>query len=232
MSFIWCVRHGESESNAGLPTANHSSAPLTERGHREARAVANVLPVAPDLVVTSSYLRAVQTAAPLIERFAPVTCEQWAIQEFACLSSATYDGTTASARRPVVDAYWERCDPHYCDGPGAESFVQLVGRVRVFLRALSQRPEQHIVVFTHGDFLRTLVWYLLTGPATIDRAQMRQCGDLFNALSIPNVAIVPLHRSMVDRLWLGSIMTAHCTPSRIAAHPDAGARRPGMIFVD
>lgn len=40
---VFLIRHGESESNAGLPSADPGSAPLTKDGHRQARQVARVL---------------------------------------------------------------------------------------------------------------------------------------------------------------------------------------------
>ena len=79
---VFLIRHGESESNAGLPSADPGSAPLTPDGHRQARQVARVLADAPALIVTSPYLRARQTAQPTISRFPGAACEEWPVQEF------------------------------------------------------------------------------------------------------------------------------------------------------
>jgi len=50
---VFTIRHGESESNAGLPSADPGSAPLTPDGHRQARQIARVLADVPALIVTS-----------------------------------------------------------------------------------------------------------------------------------------------------------------------------------
>ena len=35
-------------------------------------------------------------------------------------SEAVAPQTTAATRKPMIDAYWQRCDPDYADGPDAE----------------------------------------------------------------------------------------------------------------
>src|ERR1017187_7993341 len=55
---VFLIRHGESESNAGLPSADPGSASLTLDGHRQATQIARVLADVPALFVTSPYLRA------------------------------------------------------------------------------------------------------------------------------------------------------------------------------
>jgi 2,3-bisphosphoglycerate-dependent phosphoglycerate mutase len=76
---VFLIRHGESESNAGLPSADPGSAPLTAAGHRQAGQIARVLADAPALIVTSPYLRARQTAQPTIRRFPATACQQWPV---------------------------------------------------------------------------------------------------------------------------------------------------------
>ena len=54
----WLIRHGESASNAGLPTTGNGEVPLTALGQRQARDVADRVQRQPDLLVVSSFLRA------------------------------------------------------------------------------------------------------------------------------------------------------------------------------
>ena len=56
-------------------------------------------------------------------------------------------------REPMVREYWCRMDPHYCDGPGSESFAGLFDRVDSFLHWASQQSG-NTVVFTHEQFIR------------------------------------------------------------------------------
>jgi probable phosphoglycerate mutase len=82
---VWLIRHGQSESNAGLPSADWRRIPLTELGYRQAEHVAGVFADPPRFIVTSPYLRARQTAQPTIERYPGAPGEEWAVQEFSYL---------------------------------------------------------------------------------------------------------------------------------------------------
>ena len=62
MAELWLVRHGQSVSNAGLPTGHPSRSALTETGRRQAAYAALALTAAPDRLVVSAYSRAVDTA--------------------------------------------------------------------------------------------------------------------------------------------------------------------------
>ena len=55
---VWLIRHGQSESNAGLPTNGPAASPLTELGHRQAERVAEQFTGPPALIVSSPFLRA------------------------------------------------------------------------------------------------------------------------------------------------------------------------------
>ena len=68
------IRHGESQSNAGMLTEHPGSAPITERGHAQAQILSQMLDCAPGLIVTSSYIRTKQTAAPTIAALKRVVC--------------------------------------------------------------------------------------------------------------------------------------------------------------
>ena len=63
------VRHGESEGNAARMFTGHSASPLTERGARQAEALAAALgEPAPTVMYSSDLPRAMSTAAPLAVR--------------------------------------------------------------------------------------------------------------------------------------------------------------------
>jgi 2,3-bisphosphoglycerate-dependent phosphoglycerate mutase len=94
---LWLVRHGESEANAGDVTGDRDSPPLTAVGRDQATRVASAFPAAPDRVVLSPYVRAIQTAGPLLARFPAVLVESAAVQEFAYLAAHRHQGTDAAA---------------------------------------------------------------------------------------------------------------------------------------
>ena len=102
---VWLIRHGQSESNAGLPSADWRGIPLTELGHQQAERIAEVFADPPKLIVSSPYLRAQQTAQPTIARYPGAACEEWPVQEFSYLADprrARDHVARARARGPGV----------------------------------------------------------------------------------------------------------------------------------
>ena len=158
MKRIWLIRHGESIANAGEPTEDHKNIPLSMNGMEQARHLADQIETAPDLIVTSPYLRAQQTALPTMAKFPQAERGIWdCIHEFVYLAPATCVGTTFAQRRPRVIAYWRRLDPDYVDGEGAESYARLIGRIDETLSLLQSRKERFIILFTHAQFIRNFL---------------------------------------------------------------------------
>ena len=152
----WLVRHGESAANAGAVTTDPATIPLTPKGHEQAHRVAVALSERPDLIVVSPYLRTRETAEPTMRRFPDVPVETWPVQEFTYLSPGRCTNTTAEQRRPLVEAYWQGCDPDHTNGPGAESFSTMLDRARDLRDRLAAHAADYIVVFTHGQVMQAL----------------------------------------------------------------------------
>ncbi len=194
---LW-VRHGESEANAGLATPDAWTTPLTPEGHRQSLAVAAAIRQRPRLVVHSSMTRARQTAEPTLARWPVLGAEEWPVQEFTFLSGARYSHTTQAERQEGVRSYWERLDPHFVDGPGAESFAAFMGRVDATLARLArveQRPtDGPVVVFTHGRFIRGVLMRTREPVQTPVEVLMRRAHEMMTAVSIPNAVILPMRR--------------------------------------
>ncbi len=151
------VRHGESAANAGLPTSDPTSIPLTDTGRLQAEQLAEKMTITPDLIIVSPYLRAKQTAEPVIKRFPQAKVECWPeVREFTYLASASCKGTTTQERKERVKAYWKAANPFSVDGDGAESFSQFMRRVDTAIQKLKNEEARTIVVFTHGQFMRAL----------------------------------------------------------------------------
>lgn len=186
MLSVRLIRHAESAANAGAATADPASIPLTARGHAQAQAICDALAVAPDLIVCSPFLRVRQTAAPTVARFAAVLVQTWPIEEFTYLSPARCAHTTAEQRRPWVAAFWQAADPLAVDGPGAESFAALVGRVQIALDRLAALPVASVVMFGHGQFMQALRWWIVQRPAVLDAEAMRAFRDFDLAHPIAN----------------------------------------------
>jgi broad specificity phosphatase PhoE len=201
------IRHGESTGNAGIPCNDLTLLELTEKGWRQAREVAADWTAAPDLIVTSPYLRTQQTAQPTIERFPQVPVVVWPIQEFTYLEPSRWNGTLSAARRPHIDAYWSAADPEFCDGPGAESFATLLCRAEDALGRLADLPtDSQVLVFSHGQFIHAVRMVVLHSGAT-DKQRMLHFWRADGMPAVENAELVELH--CLDAGWqLGSSLYA------------------------
>jgi broad specificity phosphatase PhoE len=188
----WLIRHGQSTSNAGLPTHGHSDVALTQLGFAQAREVASQVEQQPDLLVDSPFLRARATADAIQARWPNVSRATWPIQEVTYLSPARCIGSTVQTRQPLVDAYWGRCDPDYIDGVDAESFAQFMQRIRGFHARLLELNVDFLVVVGHGQFFAAYRFALANGfVATPD--WMRRYRATESAHPLRNGEIVELN---------------------------------------
>jgi probable phosphoglycerate mutase len=164
---IILVRHGQSVANAGGIPPDHITNPLTELGHAQAKAFADKFDCSPTLFLVSPFLRARQTSEPLLQRFPAVPVEEWPIQEFTYLEPVRHNGTNEEQQMPHILEYWERGDPSYVDGPGAESFTMFLDRARAAIgRLVRMAPGGCVVVFTHGLLMQAFRLVTLFPDAT------------------------------------------------------------------
>ena len=215
MREIWLIRHGESESNAGLPTSVTQLITLTPKGFAQAERAAGAIDRAPSLIVTSPYLRSKQSAQPAIDRFPQARVEEWPVHEFSLLSLANRRNTTPEQRRPLVDAFWERCDPLYVDGDGAESFAGLVERASSTLERLRRLDDEFAVVFGHGLFTRALLWVFLAGAPAIDARTMRRFRGFASGFAVPNASILKVYVNGEREMLFGTFSIAHLSADLI-----------------
>ncbi|WP_168200986.1 histidine phosphatase family protein [Allokutzneria sp. NRRL B-24872] len=208
---VWLIRHGESESNVGGPSSTPGETPLTPIGFRQAVRLARAVPEPPSLIVTSPYRRAQQTAQPAVDRFPHARHEVWPVEEFTYLGSLEGRSTTVQERRPHVQAYWNRADPELRDA-GAESFADLVSRVRTCLRRLGEHRPGPVLVLTHEVFVKCVMWMLLTQPGAADRRAMRGFRDFHLATRIANCTGVELRSTEGERFDLVPNRVAWSTP--------------------
>lgn len=208
MATVWLIRHGESEANSGLPTDDQVNIKLTEKGHQQARQIAVYIEQQPSLIVTSPFLRTKQTAQPSIERFSSTPHTEWQVQEFNYLATARRKNTTLAQRIPMADEYWQRCDPFYVDGDGAESFAEMVSRVNNLKKQIQNLDEGFVVVFTHGMFMRAFLWSLLFNDIEASVEGMQQVRILLDLFKIPNGAILKLFNRNQE-IWMNGVQTSH-----------------------
>jgi broad specificity phosphatase PhoE len=205
---VWFIRHGESISNAGLPTSDTVVTSITERGRIEAEAIAHYMPATPDLIVTSPYLRTKQTAEPTMARFPTVPHQEWPVHEFTYLGLPHNVYTTFQQRRPLSDAFWERCDPHEC-AEGAESFAGLMLRIAATRERIGMLSQGFVLVFSHGLFMKALLWSLVYHVAEVSPTTMSRYRAFIRATAVPNGSILKLRSDERGELWLNGILTDH-----------------------
>jgi broad specificity phosphatase PhoE len=175
---------------------------LTERGRQMAQAYADQFPCneTVDLIVSSPFVRAVDSAAPLRKRFPQADTDVWQVQEFTYLNKAVCEGTTCEQRRSMVDAFWTKAtaDAEHCEGGNAESFVEFHARVQTCydrMLALFAGPEERsgsrrigtVVIVGHELFFQTLIHLCINGPMPPDRFR-----SWSSSLRIPNSGSVTL----------------------------------------
>ena len=217
---IWIIRHGQSQSNAGLATIGPHENALSELGYRQSKCIPTAVKQSPDLIVTSPYLRTKLTAQPLIEQFPHTPVEVWQIQEFTYLGLAFDKPSTTLDRKPLSKAYWDRCDPNYVDGANAESLVQLMERVRTALKQLQQQSG-FVVVFSHGFFIKALLWQILADPTVIDAVAMSRLLGFSRGFRAPNASILQMEFDSGGIPHWSSFITSHLPPELESATPDA-----------
>jgi probable phosphoglycerate mutase len=167
---IRLIRHGVSQSNAGLPTNSPVTVSLTLIRFEQAFRLASEADKAPELIIVSSYLRTHQTAAPMMARFPQTKVVQWSdLREFTYLAPANYSNTTAMDRKPYVEEYWRRGDAKFVDGEGAESFDDFISRVKTAIGKLEELHGdglKNVYLFGHGLFLVAMK-HVLEGNLTV-----------------------------------------------------------------
>jgi broad specificity phosphatase PhoE len=208
MTEVWFIRHSESAANAGLATANPAEIPLTDRGHEQARKVSEAFDRAPDLIVTSRYRRAIETAHYTMARFPSAPVESWDTHEFNYLS--LMGPSTYAERIPVSRAYWDKFDPTFVHGEGAESFVQFVERVRIMHENIQRRKDQFqfIAIFGHGFLMKVTLWAQLIGSFEVTSEYMQRFHAYNKTFEIENGTIIKAEYK-TDTVLLSGLLTNH-----------------------
>ena len=185
--------------------------PLTPKGLRQSTAIAQRFERPPVLIVTSPYLRTAQTARQTIERFPDTARTEWPVHEYTYLAPARCYQTTLAERQPMVEEYWQRSDPHYVDGEGAESFAQLVDRAWQLKERFQQCADPaFLAIFSHAQFMRAVIWALFYRQSQEQcLAQMKKFRLFCNAIDILNGAIVEWQCKPNGEIWMSPVLTAH-----------------------
>jgi broad specificity phosphatase PhoE len=168
---LWIVRHGQSAANVARDAAEaaglkeialdfkrDTDVPLSEYGERQAHALGrwfSHMPKEqqPQVVLTSTYVRAIRTAEIALEaaEIDPADCtfitdERLREKEFGVLDRLTKDGI--KERFPDQFAFREALGKFYHRPPGGESWCDVILRLRSIIDTITRdyRRERVLVV--------------------------------------------------------------------------------------
>ena len=192
---ILLLRPGETEWNVARRLQGRCDSPLTERGRRQARAVASLVA---DLVareagdwrlVTSPLGRAQATAAFVAaatglpietdDRLVEVACGAWEGRDW----SELVDRPGQPLNRARI-----------FDAPGAESHDQVRVRLEDFLATLPAEPSRRAILVSHGVTGRVLraIYMGLPGDAMLDHDAAHEAVHRLQAGQIDRFDCEPL----------------------------------------
>jgi len=161
MSRLILVRHGESSGNREriFATQPHEL-PLTELGYGQAQSAARRIAALfrPELVVTSSYLRASETARIIAGRLGVALKVEPNLheREIGVHRGRSYDSLLAA---PDYDPH----RPWAWKPEDGESYEEVQARVGPILdRLANAHPAGDVVIVSHGGVMMTL-WAYVTG---------------------------------------------------------------------
>lgn len=185
MKRIYLVRHGESEANVGNIYLGGKT-PLTEVGHQQAEFIAeraSKLPI--EIIIASTLLRAMQTAQHIVDKISKpfetsdLFVERRSPSEYI---GRKYNDPATAGIDKILDANFGKEGWKYSD---EENFEDMKTRAKKAIEFLEARPENDILVVTHGLFLRMLVGTILFG----DEFSGREGFNLFKTFQTKNTGL-------------------------------------------
>lgn len=160
---IYLVRHGESASNL-TRIAGEKKTPLTAKGREQAEALAERFEGIPiEVVLTSDYTRAHDTARIITETCnVPLEVVGMAGEREVPEELKSLHKDDPKAKQIMKHFYYEWM--HESDVHSGEHFDSVRRRVHELTALIESRPEKHIVVVSHGFFLKFFTAHHLLGP--------------------------------------------------------------------
>jgi broad specificity phosphatase PhoE len=155
---IYIIRHGETDFNKLNKVQGQGiDAPLNAEGVAQGHAFFEMYQdVDFQLVITSRLQRTQQTVQDFLAKGIPHLIDDAIIE----ISWGEHEG---QAPHPAMTAHYNAMKQNWNNGnfdarpPKGESLQELMDRLRYFLDVLQHRPEERILVCTHGRTLRVLM---------------------------------------------------------------------------
>lgn len=158
---IYIVRHGQTDYNKNhIVQGSGVNSSLNATGRQQAQAFFQKYQEIPfEVVLTSTLVRTHQTMAPFIEK--GLAWQQYGqIDEMAWGEHEGKKSTPAMMEEyKIMIANW-KAGNYDARIKGGESAQELSNRIQEFIYRLKQRPEERILVCSHGRAMRCLIAHL------------------------------------------------------------------------
>lgn len=159
---IYFVRHGESVQTDKV----HQSAetPLSDVGKQQvARVIQKLADIPVDAIISSPYIRAVQSATE-IERAKNITTilsDLFIERKMPSLfiGKPVKDPQIATIHQQIRENFY---NPHWHNSD-EENFIDMLTRAKKALEFIVSQQKENIVVVTHGYFLSVLMFDIILG---------------------------------------------------------------------
>lgn len=167
MKTVYFVRHGESTANVGHPRyLPEGEVILTDKGHEQAKFIAErAKKLSIEALLASTVTRAVQTAEH-IEKETGLKMEKNELFVERIPPSSLFGRPTDDPEAQAIEEKWMqtflRDNAKLDDG---ENFQEIKTRAINALKYLERRPEEKILVVTHGFFLHMVSALVLLGES-------------------------------------------------------------------
>ncbi len=245
-SRLWIVRHGESAGNIAFEAAYASGAAridvkernmevaLSDLGHEQARVLgeafaAQPAEMRPQVILTSTYLRAQQTAAAFVaaggaapDMVGPCTDERLREREFGVLEGLTKSGIQSLfpdefAARASLGKFYHR-------PPGGESWCDVILRLRSALDTLALHHAGQRVMIVGHQVTTLCLRYLLENLTEQEILAIDSQGEVANC-SITEYAARP-DGAGVDLVRYNAVTPMQEAGTPVTAEPEDQPAKP------
>ena len=194
---VYFMRHGESEGNIKMIRQGPEE-PLSKKGIREAKALAKRATRIPaDVIFSSNYLRAQQTAAYIQEALGTSATTALLFSELkqpSELVGLPIHGEESKRARELNDLHEHEPDWHLSD---EENFYDARKRAKDALKFLEELPFEHMIVVTHSHLMFYIAAHILL-PETISPSAHRY---FRNNMRIANGGITTCEFLRDEKRW-------------------------------
>lgn len=170
---IYLIRHGQTTLHAERRALGQSDIELTYKGVEEVKRLAQhlrELGVQPEIIYTSSLVRAVRTAELLQSHLGGVIEKNEALRE---INYGVYEGVDRQGLRDIEYGY----DVQKMREGKGETVEEVEQRVTLFLNSVLQTNDSSILIVTHAFSASVLAQVMMQIPRTFPNIQPLSTAD-------------------------------------------------------